>query len=944
MATTLKHQNSRFNLLYLDYIENLFNTTNIYIHQNNSINKARLHITSHSLIIDPDDLHLPLTKLYYNQKFQIKTYSIKELSRFYKENKALFQTPKIPKPNLIVSKPQTERPNNMASSPSLYKQKNSYLRRYTSIIQHNSSNNQNHVKTHVEVNSNNNIITQVSFKSLLQNALNNDTIENTNIKLNDSQFINSNLNIYLNDLCAYCDYSLYKVGKVLRLFHRIVHKKVMNNNSKTFAVVIVKAEKIKNMSRQKFTEELIENTTDNNNNIKTFTSLIVIEEYKATLEIILNDITVFTETMCNDEDNINDGVDSIVTARKIEELKANYTYNHHDDSSIDRNNIIIEPNSKDVTFYAICMRVNAEKCKSGLFVIHLLDTIRQDYLCEFIPVNNSINHKHTKFYLNDIKLFLSFRFLYRYKALHLFFYSKEKTMIFDFDEQEDFTYVFNYMTHHCKKCNPNFYDIKYHTNLWVDGLMSNFDYLMYLNIIASRSFNDLSQYPIFPWTIKNFKDKSINLNNAKNYRDLSKSMGSLNPKRLKLYKENFYETNYHYRNFISYPYIVYFYLMRTNPLFYLRYQGGTFGPSDRMFISIQDCWNITYNNVGLDIKELIPEFYDSSSNGEFLKNILNINFGTTQNGLEVNDVVLPPWAKSPRDFILTMRAALESEVISNMLHLWIDLIFGYKQKGAHAQEANNVYYYLRYENSIFDIDEKDEEQRQSDLDDIIECGQIPIQLFSEPHPKKRSRVILNELNDIILNYGNNKRSIQIYKQKKERMFIEKKYEKERREKDNQTDKIKNILKEKEKAYNSIINQIQDEKQKKEIEFKAYVTSLEKINSDNKKNFELYQENKQKIIQEWIKNINTQNTLQIKNMFINDKPLYSYLKNLEQSLNKYEQRKEDFEKIENQLEQKHQSLIEENKLLHKEVNEKGNIFRSFPINIKNTINNNINCNH
>ena len=96
------------------------------------------------------------------------------------------------------------------------------------------------------------------------------------------------------------------------------------------------------------------------------------------------------------------------------------------------------------------------------------------------------------------------------------------------------------------------------------------------------------------------------------------------------------------------------------------------------------------------------------------------------------------------------------------------------------------------------------------------------------------------------------------------MFIEKKYEKERREKDNQTDKIKNILKEKEKAYNSIINQIQDEKQKKEIEFKAYVTSLEKINLDNKKNFELYQENKQKIIQEWIKNINTQNTLQIKN--------------------------------------------------------------------------------
>jgi len=45
-----------------------------------------------------------------------------------------------------------------------------------------------------------------------------------------------------------------------------------------------------------------------------------------------------------------------------------------------------------------------------------------------------------------------------------------------------------------------------------------------------------------------------------------------------------------------------------------------------------------------DFKELIPEFY--MSNGEFLQNVHRINFGTRQDRQPVNDVELPPWAKS----------------------------------------------------------------------------------------------------------------------------------------------------------------------------------------------------------------------------------------------------------------------------------------------------------
>lgn len=36
---------------------------------------------------------------------------------------------------------------------------------------------------------------------------------------------------------------------------------------------------------------------------------------------------------------------------------------------------------------------------------------------------------------------------------------------------------------------------------WLRGQISNFDYLMALNSAAGRTYNDITQYPIFPWVI-----------------------------------------------------------------------------------------------------------------------------------------------------------------------------------------------------------------------------------------------------------------------------------------------------------------------------------------------------------------------------------------------------------------------------------------------------------
>lgn len=59
------------------------------------------------------------------------------------------------------------------------------------------------------------------------------------------------------------------------------------------------------------------------------------------------------------------------------------------------------------------------------------------------------------------------------------------------------------------------------------------------NSAADRSFNDLTQYPVFPWVVKDFTSPSLNLDDPSIYRDLSLPVGALNPTRLKQLLERF---------------------------------------------------------------------------------------------------------------------------------------------------------------------------------------------------------------------------------------------------------------------------------------------------------------------------------------------------------------------------------------------------------------------
>ncbi|KAF1643411.1 Neurobeachin-like protein 2, partial [Eudyptes chrysocome] len=283
------------------------------------------------------------------------------------------------------------------------------------------------------------------------------------------------------------------------------------------------------------------------------------------------------------------------------------------------------------------------------------------------------------------------------------------------------------------------------TQKWVLREISNFEYLMQLNTIAGRTYNDLSQYPVFPWILRDYVSETLDLTDPSVFRDLSKPIGVANERHARDVKEK-YESfedptgtvdKFHYGTHYSNAAGVMHYLIRTEPFttLHIQLQSGRFDCSDRQFHSVPAAWQARMENP-VDVKELIPEFFYFP---EFLENQNGFDLGCLQLSNEkVGDVVLPRWARSREDFIYQHRKALESEYVSAHLHEWIDLIFGYKQRGPAAVEALNVFYYCTYEGAV-DLDAIADETQRKALEGIISnFGQTPCQLLKEPHPARLS--------------------------------------------------------------------------------------------------------------------------------------------------------------------------------------------------------------
>ncbi|XP_059755962.1 WD repeat- and FYVE domain-containing protein 4 isoform X2 [Balaenoptera ricei] len=280
---------------------------------------------------------------------------------------------------------------------------------------------------------------------------------------------------------------------------------------------------------------------------------------------------------------------------------------------------------------------------------------------------------------------------------------------------------------------------------WQKRDMSNFEYLMHLNTLAGRTYNDYMQYPVFPWVLADYTSQTLNLMNPKTFRDLSKPMGAQTKERKLKFIQRFKEVEKtegdmtvqcHYCTHYSSAIIVASYLVRMPPFTqaFCSLQGGSFDVADRMFHSMKKAWESASRENMSDVRELTPEFFYLP---EFLTNCNAVEFGCMQDGTALGDVQLPPWADGdPRKFISLHRQALESDFVSANLHHWIDLIFGCKQQGSAAVEAVNTFHPYFYGDKMDLSSISDPLIRSTILGFVSNFGQVPKQLFTKPHPAR----------------------------------------------------------------------------------------------------------------------------------------------------------------------------------------------------------------
>ena len=90
---------------------------------------------------------------------------------------------------------------------------------------------------------------------------------------------------------------------------------------------------------------------------------------------------------------------------------------------------------------------------------------------------------------------------------------KETSQIVDdLKDQKDplFNHIIGYQNYSLiikkKKKNKKKYKLSKIVSKWKEWKITNFEFLMWLNIFGNRSYNDMSQYPVFPWILSNYED------------------------------------------------------------------------------------------------------------------------------------------------------------------------------------------------------------------------------------------------------------------------------------------------------------------------------------------------------------------------------------------------------------------------------------------------------
>ena len=355
---------------------------------------------------------------------------------------------------------------------------------------------------------------------------------------------------------------------------------------------------------------------------------------------------------------------------------------------------------------------------------------------------------------------------------------------------------------------------------WSKWKINNFSFLMWMNFYANRSYNDISQYPVFPWILSNYDEplkieqsffqsslyydlsnrlhsSSHSLNDTSrtesettndseaekkkkkkkgeeeyNYRDMKLPMGMMeingeSKKRKKDYIDLYNNIKHNQDEFEGIK--PHFYGTNySNPIYVCNYLIRLF-PFTHISIELQG------NNID-DPNRLFLSVIKSFNNSithkadvrelipeffylpEMFLNINDINLGKLEDNSVVYNVQTP-CENNAYSFVDIMKRIFENNKISNSLNNWVDLIFGYKSRGKDAENAKNIFTESSYQESI---NLKNIEDKTSYLRGV-EFGLIPTQIMNKECQKREKKTDIRKEKELTEYNMNNVSKIKIVK-------------------------------------------------------------------------------------------------------------------------------------------------------------------------------------
>ncbi|XP_053362669.1 WD repeat-containing protein 81 [Clarias gariepinus] len=273
---------------------------------------------------------------------------------------------------------------------------------------------------------------------------------------------------------------------------------------------------------------------------------------------------------------------------------------------------------------------------------------------------------------------------------------------------------------HCQDCHDY---LKSLVLDWVHGRVSNFCYLMELNRLAGRREGDPNYHPVLPWVVdftvpygrfRDLRRSKFRLNKGDKQLDFTYEMtkealvAAANGAGVSLFpsdlgasvgpsgsgQSDHLHVPHHISDVLS-DITYYVYRARQTPKSVLCSHVRSQWEPNEYPASMERIQSWTPD-------ECIPEFYTDPS---IFRSIHP----------DMPDLEVPPWCNSYEEFIAVHRRLLDSREVSQHLHHWIDLTFGYKLTGKEAVKAKNVCLHL--------VDNHTQ----------LTCYGV-VQLFDQPHP------------------------------------------------------------------------------------------------------------------------------------------------------------------------------------------------------------------